>query len=310
MRLGTIVAVLALVAVGCASRPGETDVRLGRIARIDPVSLQGDQQLGVGSVLGAVAGAALGHPHGTGSGRAVAEVLGALGGGYGRETTPEDYPVGRPGQHVTVTLTNGVAVGVTQPAAEGLRAGDCTRIDGSGQTARVVRAACVGAAAEAAPAPSATPQADALRDELRERIRERMAREQPPAPVTASSATRVSGEAGIRYGRIVRVDAVLLRAEHELGVEGVMNGVSGTVLGNPVPGGDARAFADVANALGSLSASTSDIIYAVPQAGQLVTVRLDNGVTVVVTQLEDAPLRAGDAVRIEGAGVSARVVRA
>jgi outer membrane lipoprotein SlyB len=88
-----------------------------------------------------------------------------------------------------------------------------------------------------------------------------------------------------------------------------MNGVSGTVLGNPVPGGDARAFADVANALGSLSASTSDIIYAVPQAGQLVTVRLDNGVTVVVTQLEDAPLRAGDAVRIEGAGVSARVER-
>jgi outer membrane lipoprotein SlyB len=108
---------------------------------------------------------------------------------------------------------------------------------------------------------------------------------------------------------VVRADAGVVRAEHELGLDGVMNGVSGAALGNPAGDGDARAFADVANALGSLGASTSDILYAAPQPGQLVTVRLDNGVTVIVTQLADETLRAGDVVRIEGAGSTARAIR-
>jgi outer membrane lipoprotein SlyB len=168
-----------------------------------------------------------------------------------------------------------------------------------------VRAACVGAA----PAPAPAAQADALRDELRDRVRERMARGEPPAPVTANRATRVPGEAGIRYGRVVRADAVVIRAEHELGLEGAMNAVSGAALDNPGGDGDARAFADVANALGSLGASTTDILYARAQPGQLVTVRLDNGITVIVMQLEDETLRAGDVVRIEGAGATARAVR-
>ena len=199
-------------------------------------------------------------------------MLGALGGGYGSERLKDEYPARRPGEHLTVALNNGVAIGVTQLEAGGLRTGDCVRIDGSGETARVVRAACVGPAAKSgAPAPGAGPQADTLRDELRERVRERMARGEPPAPATTPPAARLPGEAGIRYGRVVRADAVTIRAEHELGLEGVINGVSGAALGNPLPRGDGRAFADVANALGSLSASTADVIYATPQPGQLVT---------------------------------------
>jgi outer membrane lipoprotein SlyB len=127
--------------------------------------------------------------------------------------------------------------------------------------------------------------------------------------VTATRATRVPGETRIRFGRVVRADAVVIRAEHELGLDGAVNGVSSAALGSPAGDGDARAFADVANALGSVSASTSDILYAKPQPGQLVTVRLDNGITVLVTQLEDEKLRAGDVVRIEGAGATARAVR-
>jgi len=304
-RIGLLFAALALAIAGCASRPGEADVRDGRIVRIDPVSVQSDHQLGVGSVLGTVAGNSLGHPGATAGNRAVAEVLGALGGGYGSERLKDEYPARRPAEHLTVALDNGVAIGVTQLEAEGLHTGDCVRIDGSGETARVVRAPCVGAAATAG-----APQADTLRDELRERIRERMAQGEPPAPATTPSAARLPGEAGIRYGRVVRADAVTIRTEHELGLEGVINGVSGAALGNPLPRGDGRAFADVANALGSLSASSADVIYATPQPGQLVTVRLDNGVTVVITQLQDETLRAGDTVRIEGAGPRARAVRA
>ena len=305
MRLGLLVAAAALVAAGCASRPSESDLRHGRIARVDAVSLQSDHQLGVGAVLGAVAGRALGQPFATGDSRAVAQVIGALGGSYAAGALEGDYPARRPGEHVTVTLNRGVAVGIAQLGTSGLRAGDCVRIDGAGETARVVRATCVGAP----PASVPTAQADAFRDELRDRVRERMARGEPPAPVTASRATRAPGETGIRYGRVIRADAGVVRAEHELGLEGAMNGVSGAVLGNPAGDGDARAFADVANALGSLGASTTDILYAAPQPGQLITVRLDNGVTVIVTQLEDEKLRAGDVVRIEGAGSTARAVR-
>jgi len=306
-RLATaaLVAAAVLAAAGCASRPPEGDLRHGRVARIDPVSLQGDHQLGVGAVLGAVAARALGHSFATGDSRAVGQVVGALGGGYAGGAREGDYPSRRPGEHVTVTLNRGVAVGVARLGSSGLRAGECVRIDGAGETARVVSAPCVGAA----PAPAPAAQGEALRDELRDRLRERMGRGDAPAPVTASRVARVAGEAGIRYGRVVRADAVVIRAEHELGLEGAMNAVSGAALGNPAGDGDARAFADVANALGALSASTSDILYARPQAGQLVTVQLDNGVTVIVTQLEDEKLRAGDTVRIEGAGATARAVR-
>ena len=165
----------ALVAAGCASRPSESDLRHGRVARVDAVSLQSDHQLGVGAVLGAVAGRALGHPFATGDSRTVAQVIGALGGGYAVGAPEGDYPARRPGEHVTVTLNRGVAVGVAQLGTSGLRVGDCVRIDGAGETARVVRAACVGAP----PAPVPTAQADALRDELRDRVRDRMARGEP-----------------------------------------------------------------------------------------------------------------------------------
>ena len=276
------------------------------------MSLDGDHQLGVGHVLGAVAGGALGHQFGNGGGRMVAQVLGSVGGGYAGGVVQNKYVDRRPGQHITVTLASGVAVGVTQAAQTGLQVGDCVRIDGSGQTARVVRAGCIGTQAAVAAPPPAPSQGDALRDELRERVRERMEAERAaaPAPAAAEPAVRPLGESQIRFGRIVRIDSVTLQGEHEVGLEGVMNGVSGAALGHPVPGGDGRAFADVANTLGSVSARTSEIKYASPQPGQLISVKLDNGVAVGITQPVDAELRVGDPVRIDGAGPKARVTRA
>ncbi len=249
------------------------------------MSLEGDHQLGIGHVLGAVAGGALGHQFGNGGGRMVAQVLGSLGGGYAGGVIQNKYVDRQPGQHITVTLASGVAVGVTQAAQAGLQVGDCVRIDGSGQTARVVRADCIGAQAAVAAPPPAPSQGDALRDELRERVRERMEAERAaaPAPAAAEPAVRPLGESQIRFGRIVRIDSVTLQGEHEVGLEGVMNGVSGAALGDPVPGGDGRAFADVANTLGSVSARTSEIKYASPQPGELISVKLDNGIAVGIT---------------------------
>jgi outer membrane lipoprotein SlyB len=155
MRLGLLVAAAALVAAGCASRPSESDLRHGRIARVDAVSLQSDHQLGVGAVLGAVAGRALGQPFATGDSRAVAQVIGALGGSYAAGALEGDYPARRPGEHVTVTLNRGVAVGIAQLGTSGLRAGDCVRRRRGRDRAR--RAPRVGATPAPAPAQADAP---------------------------------------------------------------------------------------------------------------------------------------------------------
>lgn len=144
--LGLFVALLlAIAATGCATdsampQAGEESVRHGRIVQIDPVELQGDHQLGVGAIIGAAAGGLLGSLVGQGSGRDIAIVAGAIGGGIVGNTEQNRYIDKRAGQHVTVRLQSGVTVAITQPADPNLRVGDRVRIDGSGQRARVVRA--------------------------------------------------------------------------------------------------------------------------------------------------------------------------
>jgi outer membrane lipoprotein SlyB len=117
---------------------GETEVRYGRINRIDAVSIDSDAHLGLGAVIGSVAGGVLGHQFGGGNGRDVATVAGALAGGYAGAQV-EKNNVKQPGQHIIVKLNNGVAVGITQAADPNLRVGDTVRIDGAGNGARVVR---------------------------------------------------------------------------------------------------------------------------------------------------------------------------
>jgi outer membrane lipoprotein SlyB len=119
---------------------GEQSVRYGVVTRIAPVELEGDHQLGVGTVLGAAAGGVIGHQFGGGSGRDVATVLGAVGGGLAGNAVQNRYVDRRPGQHIFVRLDNGVSIAVTQPANSALRVGDRVYIQGGGMDARVVRA--------------------------------------------------------------------------------------------------------------------------------------------------------------------------
>lgn len=137
---------VAAALTGCAAPPssypvstmGESDIRWGTVARIDPVQIQSGEQFGVGALLGGVAGGLLGHQVGKGHGRTVATVAGTLLGGYAGSTMQQGAQT-QSGQHIFVHLQNGVTVGVTQPTDSSLRVGDMVRIDGSGPGARVVR---------------------------------------------------------------------------------------------------------------------------------------------------------------------------
>jgi outer membrane lipoprotein SlyB len=130
-----------LLVVGCAQSPtlGETEIRQGRITRIDPVAIEGDHQLGLGAIIGGVAGGLLGHQIGGGTGQTVATIAGVLAGGAVGQTVQNRYAERRLGQHIMVDLGNGYEVGITQPADPDLRVGDAVRIEGSGSDARVVR---------------------------------------------------------------------------------------------------------------------------------------------------------------------------
>lgn len=143
---GIFVLLLAALIAGCASdqmyapQPpmGEQQIRYGRVIRIDPMTIEGDHQLGLGAVMGAAAGGLIGSAIGQGSGRDVAMVLGALGGGiFGNEVQAKKET--KPGMHVLVKLDFGPTVAITQPLNPDLRVGDRVMVQGSGQSAQVVR---------------------------------------------------------------------------------------------------------------------------------------------------------------------------
>lgn len=115
----------------------EQSVRYGTITRIEATELESDTQLGLGAVLGAAAGGILGHQIGSGTGQDVATVLGVIGGAVAGNVLQKKYVQKKPGQHITVRLSNGVTAVVTQETDPNLRVGDKVVIEGSGQEARV-----------------------------------------------------------------------------------------------------------------------------------------------------------------------------
>lgn len=136
---------LAALMAGCAApggpaQPsGEQQVRFGTVMRIDATTIEGDHHTGLGAVIGAAAGGLLGSAIGQGSGRDVAMVLGALGGGFFGNDVQKKQDT-QAGMHITVRLGNGVIVAITQPMDANIRVGDYVVIEGSGRDARVKRA--------------------------------------------------------------------------------------------------------------------------------------------------------------------------
>lgn len=141
--LGTLfLAAAALGLAGCATTVGEPvgaiDVRQGVVEQIVPVQLASTHHTGVGAVIGGIAGAGLGNLIGRGTGRDVATVLGAIGGGLLGNQVQQNYDQPIPGQQVLVRIDNGVLVAVTQPVNPALYPGRRVYVEGSGQGARVV----------------------------------------------------------------------------------------------------------------------------------------------------------------------------
>jgi outer membrane lipoprotein SlyB len=141
----------AALAAGCAemgtlggSQYGETSGtvagqsdRLGRIIGVEVVQVADNYRLGIGTAVGAVAGALLGSQIGSGRG-ATAATIGGAAVGAAAGTYAESRYKKQDAQRVVVQMSTGGQVTIVQPIDNRLGNGMYVRVDGSGETARVV----------------------------------------------------------------------------------------------------------------------------------------------------------------------------
>jgi outer membrane lipoprotein SlyB len=139
--VGTMFLVLMLGACAGAGGGGyqePQEVRQGTIEQITPVQIEGENKLGVGAIVGGIAGAGIGSLFGRGTGKDLMIAAGAISGAVGGQYMENKYDKPKQGQQIVVRLTSGVLVVVTQPEDPNLRPGQPVYVDGSGQGARVL----------------------------------------------------------------------------------------------------------------------------------------------------------------------------
>jgi len=145
-------AVVALAVAGCADMPrlgggpkygdsagavaSQTD-RDGTISALENLQVDENYKLGIGTAVGAVAGGLLGAQIGEGRGSTVGAVLGAAA-GAAAGTVVESKMKKQDAQRVTVKMRTGGSVTIVQPVDPRLRHGMAVRVEGSGESARVV----------------------------------------------------------------------------------------------------------------------------------------------------------------------------
>jgi len=110
--------------------------RDGYITALENIEIDDEYKLGIGTVVGAVAGGMLGSKAGDST---VATVAGAAAGAAAGTYAQRELGDGTPAQRVTVQMASGGQVVIIQPVNNNLTNGMEVRVEGSGESARVVR---------------------------------------------------------------------------------------------------------------------------------------------------------------------------
>lgn len=147
-RIALPLVLMTALAGGCAelgslggTKYGETSgmvasqsERDGTIATLENIQVDDKYKLGVGTAVGAVAGGLLGAGVGDST---TATVAGAVIGGVAG-TYAESKIAKKNAQRITVNMVTRGRVTITQPVDDRLRQGMKVRVEGSGESARVV----------------------------------------------------------------------------------------------------------------------------------------------------------------------------
>jgi outer membrane lipoprotein SlyB len=128
----------------------------------------------------------------------------------------------------------------------------------------------------------------------------------------ASNDTPAPSQAGMQtilYGVVEKIAPTTISDQKHPGVGAVVGAVGGGLLGSLIGGGTGRDVAIAVGAIGGAVAGHEVQKKYDTQPASEITVRLDSGVLVVVTQPVDPDLKVGDKVMVQGQGEDARVTR-
>ncbi|MBK1706141.1 glycine zipper 2TM domain-containing protein [Halochromatium glycolicum] len=132
-----------------------------------------------------------------------------------------------------------------------------------------------------------------------------------PASMSASSYTRDQARSAqdVQYGTVQSVRSVRIEGTKS-GAGTLAGGAIGGLLGNEVGAGTGRTLATIGGGIAGAVAGSAVEEGVTRQRGLEITVQLDNGRTVAVTQAADESFAPGDRVRVlRDARGTARVVR-
>jgi outer membrane lipoprotein SlyB len=104
-------------------------------------------------------------------------------------------------------------------------------------------------------------------------------------------------ERRIEYGVVERIDLFREGQSAPTGVGAILGGVAGGVIGHQIGGGSGNTAATIVGALGGALIG-NQIQHANARDRYRVTVRLDNGARLEITEVGEGELRAGDRVRV------------
>lgn len=142
-RIASVLLALAvtLLVTACATpgpQPGAIEIQRGVVEQITATQIPTNHHQGLGAVVGGLGGLGIGSLIGSGTGRDVAMVAGAIGGALlGNEVQKKnEQPIA--GQQIIVRVSSGVLVQITQPLGPALWVGQRVYVQGNGENARVV----------------------------------------------------------------------------------------------------------------------------------------------------------------------------
>lgn len=124
------------------------------------------------------------------------------------------------------------------------------------------------------------------------------------------SARNIGAEQSVKYGTVDTVRKIDVAGDNDVatGVSTVGGGVVGGVLGSLIGGGAGRTAATVGGALLGSALGYGGSKLATGQEGYEITVRLDSGQTIAVTQGTDISFARGQKVRVLNDGERSRVL--
>ncbi|WP_297460813.1 hypothetical protein [Ferrovum sp.] len=123
------------------------------------------------------------------------------------------------------------------------------------------------------------------------------------------TTTEVRGEQSVRLGTVESLRKVRIQS-NEPGILGALGGgVAGAALGSTIGGGNGNAAATVLGALAAGAAGDAAQNALSTQNGVEITIRLDSGYVIAVTQGADEVFHVGDRVQVLGGGGATRVTK-